>query len=786
MVSLCIFGMVVPAAGQSDAPVAINLPAQPLGQALVDLAEQTGVTIVVPNELVVGKSAPEVIGTLVPEDAVRRLLAGSGLTARRGQGGAIIVNDVPSTTQENGPLELSPITVEGQAESAYGPVEGYLATRSATGTKTDTPILETPAAIQVVPRNVIEDQGARNLKDAYDNVSGVQQAGDTQNARSEVIPIIRGFESPVLFRNGLRTTAAGAVDLANVERVEVLKGPASILYGALEPGGVVNYVTKRPQTPAFHEIEQEVGSFDYYRTTVDTTGALTDDATLLYRTNFAYTNSGSFRDELELERVAIAPSLLWAPNDDTELLLDLSYVRETQPFDTGIPLAADGSPLVSIDTFFGDPDLDGRLIKDYVAGYQFSHRFNEVWSLRNQFQFHRADAENEAIRPGIVVDLPNGLSALSLRYQNEEQTEDEIQFVLDATADFATGPVDHTLLLGVDLIDQESERRRFRQNITPVLVSDDINVDFTPPANQPQEVRLADTQRAAFYVQDQLALLEDGQLMLLLGGRYDIVHQEVENDGVSTPGLDEEAFTGRAGLLYLFNDNVSGYVSFSQSFVPQPLGTVDQDGALLDPETGTQYEIGTKISLLDDRLLATASLFQIDKENVAVLDNDLFAATGQIAFFPGVENRSRGFEFDISGALTEEIDLLANYSFTTTEVTKNLNDPESQGDPLGGVPRHKGRLWATYSFNEESFLQGLRIGGGVRYVGESTAQFDSDTDLDSYVVFDAGAWYRWEMFDLSLNVTNLFDREYIVRASNRAIAHPGEPLSVFGSLTVRF
>ncbi|MEQ8250910.1 MAG: TonB-dependent siderophore receptor [Oceanibaculum nanhaiense] len=769
---------------QQTARQQFDIPAQPLSGALNRLGEAANLQILYPAALVEGLRAERLAGDYSAEEALRMLLRGTGLsyrfTAER-----IVTLEKPAAT---GALTLDPVTVEASlrnTETATSPVQGYLARRSATATKTDTPILETPASVQVVPRQVIEDQGALNLKDVYENVSGVHQAGNTLNAQTEVLPIIRGFESPTLLRNGLRSTQSGAVDLVNVERVEVLKGPSSILYGALEPGGIVNYVTKRPQAVAAHEVEQQVGADSFYRTTLDSTGPVSANGELMYRINAAYTDSGSFRDYMELERTAVAPSLLWQPDDRTEILLDLSYLHEEQPYDTGIPLGTDGKRLTARESFFNDPDLAGREIDDYTASYQLTHQLSDVWSLRNQLQFHRAEAKNESLRPRGVTG-PAGSEQLALRYQNEDRQDDEIQLVLDATATFATGAVDHTLLIGAELIRQETDFRRYRQNVASVPITDDPMVNFDPPASQPKSVQLGKTDWASIYVQDQVSLLQDGRLKLLLGGRFDVVRQENETDGVASPDVNDEAFSGRAGLLYQFTDRYSGYMSVSQSFQPQSPGTLDIGGTALDPEEGLQVEVGVKAAFLNERLLATASIFQIEKENVAVIDSDLFQSTGQIAYYPGVEQRSRGFEIDLTGALTEEINILANYTFLDTEVIQNLGDPTSVGDPLGSVPRHKVRLWLTYDFADASPLGGLGFGGGARYVGASTAQFDTDLKLSSYTVVDAAAWYEWQSMRFGLNIYNLFDEDYIVRASDRSIAHPGQPLTAIASVSVRF
>ncbi|MGJ3257145.1 MAG: TonB-dependent siderophore receptor [Alcanivorax sp.] len=749
-----------------------NITAQSLGEALIQFGQQSDLEVTASSALVSGKQGNAINGRLSSRQALRELLAGTGLTYR-------LENGMVTLRQEKA-NELSAVTVSTSWQTATSAVEGYTATRSATGTKTDTPIIETAASVQVVPRDIIDEQQAINLKDVYENISGVQQAGNTLNAQSEVLPIIRGFESPVLLRNGLRATSAGAVDLVNVERVEVLKGPASILYGALEPGGVVSYVTKRPEAESRLVLGQQIGSDAFRRTTLDSTGALDEDSTVMYRLNLARTDSDSFRDDIELERTTVAPSLLWFPSDNTEVLFDFAYTKEEQPYDSGIPLSAEGKTLVPDSTFFGDDDLSGRENKDYYASYQLTHRLNPTWTLRNQVQFHRADNRNESLRHRAVF---NNDTELSQRYQNEDRVEDELQFVLDGIATFHTDKTDHEVLIGVEHIKQETEWQRFRQNAPAVPIVANPNVNFDPPANQTLSDEPSDTRRWALYLQDQISLLEDGRLKALLGVRYDDVLSTGSQNDVESPDVDDSAFTARGGLLYMLNDQHSVYASASQSFQPQQSFAVDRSGTPLDPETGEQLEVGFK-SGFSDRLSTTVSVYQLEKDDVAVFDQELFANTGDIAYFPGVNQRSRGAEIDITGQLTDRVKLLANYSYTDTEVLENEGDPSQKGERLGGASLHLARLWLSYDFTGP--LAGLGLGGGARYVGESTAQFDTDLPLDAYTVADASLWYQWKNLRANLKVNNLFDEEYIPRANNAAIAHPGAPRSVLAGVSIEF
>ena len=277
-----------------------------------------------------------------------------------------ILVDVGTTGAAPVTVELDIVGITAQLTVTAPAPDGYDAPRAAAATRLNIPVIETPFSVQVVPLRVIEDQNALGLEEAYANVSGVVEAGNTLNAQTEIRPIIRGFEAAVPLRNGLRATTVGAVDLINIESVEVLKGPASILYGALEPGGVINYTTKKPLMAPRFEFGQQFGSYGHSRTTLDATGPLNAQRTVAYRVNAAYQDSGSFRNSLDLDRLAFMPSLTFRPDDRNELFVDFSYSRERAPYDSGVPFGLDGEH-----TGAGgqdSPEGSGRTAQRYLRG----------------------------------------------------------------------------------------------------------------------------------------------------------------------------------------------------------------------------------------------------------------------------------------------------------------------------------------------------------------------------------------------------------------------------------
>lgn len=656
------------------------------------------------------------------------------------------------------------------------------------GTRTDVPISETPISLQVVPQAVIRDQAAQQLEDIYVNVSGVNQAGNTLNAQSVVRPIIRGFESPVFFRNGMRVKNVGSVELLNIESVEILKGPSSVLYGALEVGGILNYTTKKPLPVPYYYVNQQFGSYDRFRTTLDYNEPLNEDGTVLFRLNGAFVTANSFRDFIDLDRGGIAPSISFRPDESTEWTIDFSWSRETLPYDSGVPVGFNDEVLVPDSTFFGDPTLAGRDLEDFFLGSFFAREVNENLTFRNQILMQQVNAKNEAIRHRGVRGTP-GAEELRIRYQNEDRTEESFQMVTDAVLRFGPENFENVVVAGVDFSYEESNFARFRQNLPNVLITPNPNVQFTPPANQPQQSILEEQVWIATYLQDQITV--NDRLHILLGGRFDYVENEGSRDGVASPSQFDDAVTGRVGVLYELTEGMSPFFSVSESFLPQFAGTLDRVGNPLQPETGFQYEGGIKMQSSDGKLLATLVGYYIEKDNVAVFDQEFFNDTGEIAFLPGVSQRSQGFEFDISGELSDQIKIIGNYSYTDARTLADATNPDQVGQRLGNVPFHLARFWVTYTGAENTFWEGFGIGGGPRYQSNFLAQFDTSVELPAFTFFDAGIWYRQPTqnapgWRFQLNFINLFNEEYFVRASDQSIVHPGTPFSVIGSVGLEY
>jgi iron complex outermembrane recepter protein len=500
----------------------------------------------------------------------------------------------------------------------------YRVPNATTGTRTDTPIRDVPQTIQVVPEQVIRDQRVTRLRDALLNVGGVLQDGGFAGTADQIG--IRGFFGGGIFGGGIlvdgfKDGRSGIRETANVERIEVLKGPASVLYGGVEPGGIINLVTKQPLKEPFFNAELSVGSFSTLRPSIDISGPLNSERTLLYRLNSVYESSNSFRDfNQDIQRFFISPSLKWEIGQATNLTLQFDYLNDERPFDRGFLAFGDGILDIPLERILGEPD-DFRKVEEVGFSYRLEHNFNENWKIRNAFRYQSSDAFDYRAEP---VRLNETTGILSRNFRSNDDYNETYTLQTDLVGKFATGSINHTLLFGVDLArnTQGGTQKRLPGGITP-----DIDV-FNPVYNvipRPGLEELTNVVRdnqnrtngLGIFLQNQIAFADN--LKFMAGGRLDLVDQTSKNflNGSESDRYDS-AFTPRFGIVYQPIEPISLYASYSQSFQPN-FGT-RPDGSALEPERGTQYEVGVKGEFLDGRLAATLAAYNITKSNIATTD----------------------------------------------------------------------------------------------------------------------------------------------------------------------
>jgi iron complex outermembrane receptor protein len=652
---------------------------------------------------------------------------------------------------------------------------GYRIPNTSLGTRTDTPLRDIPQSIRVVPQEVLRDQNVTRLEEALRNVPGI-----TTNVSSLYFANlfnIRGFtaDQSNFLRNGLRDRLAGnalATDFSNVERVEVLLGPASVLYGGAAPGGTINVVTKQPLQDPFYAIDATIGNYDFYRGGIDLSGPLNDSRTVLYRLNASYLDRGSFVDFYEDQKFTISPTVSFTIGQRTSLTLEGQYTDSSYTPYFGIP--AVGTVLlnpngrISRNRFPGDPE--GRADRVFGRiGYRLEHQFSDNWSLQNAFQVGLlSDDTNE--RYFIPTGLrPDNRTLEGINYTSSGNFE-TYDLTTDLIGKFSTGSIKHQLVLGLSLNRYDYRYQDRYGNAAPIDLFDPVYGQLGDPLNIESTFRNT-VDSLGIYVQNIVALTDN--LKLLLGGRFDLFRQILQDEDQSG-----DAFSPRLGIVYQPIEPISLYASYSRSFNPA-LG-VAFDGNQFQPERGTQYEVGIKADL-NDRLSATVAFYDLTRSNVLTADTSPGVPPG-FSIQTG-EQRSRGVELTVQGEILPGWNIIAGYAYTDARITQDNTLPE--GNRLRNIPENAINLWTTYEI-QSGDLQGLGFGLGLFFAGERQGDLGNTFQLPSYWRTDVAIFYKRDRFHIALNVRNLFNVDYFDSASSRLRVYPGEPFTVQGTISWEF
>ncbi|MBD2448910.1 TonB-dependent siderophore receptor [Nostoc sp. FACHB-152] len=666
--------------------------------------------------------------------------------------------------QQDEPIEL---VVTGEQD-------GYRVPTASTATKTDTPLRDIPGSIQVIPRRILEDQKTTRVQEALENISGVRKQGNFGGSDAGGYRI-RGFDQDGNFRNGFSDNDFySSVDTANIDRIEVLKGPASVLFGQAEPGGIVNIVTKQPLSTPYYSAEFDVGNYSFYRPSFDISGPLTDDGSVLYRLNVAYQNAGSFRDYNFTDRVFVAPVITWNISDRTSLTFDLEYLNNSYRFDRGLPSIGNRPAPIPISRFIGLPQSvyeDSNL----RVGYRLEHEFSKDWQLRNAFSFVSGRLAGDfAIGGNDPVD--NQFAPIYIGRDSFSRKIYTLQTEL--VGRFKTGAIIHQPLIGVEL-------RRTTWEYTSFDVADPIQLDIFNPnydvdlPDIPDEQTFAYTTRRdtlGIYLQDQITFADN--LKVLIGGRFDAFQRKETGFAETTTEESLSAFSPRVGIVYQPVQPISLYASYSQSFKPDRFlgGTPDEP---FKPTRGTQYEVGIKADI-SEKLSATLAAYEITKTNVVTddpnnPDPNIFIQVG--------EQRSRGIELDIGGEIVPGWNIIASYTYTDAITSKDNTIPV--GNRIDNVPEHAASLWTTYEL-QSGDLKGLGFGLGLYYVGDRYADLENTSIMPSYFRTDSAIFYKQDNWRLALNFRNLFNETYYETSQARSTIYPGAPFTVIGSFSIQF
>jgi len=765
-------------AGASE-PHRFDVAQGPVDAALDAFARLAGISVSYDAAQVAGKTTRGLHGAYPTADALARLLDGTGLMAVSRIDGAWSIQPapapVPVAAPAAGETALPPVNVRSQREheTADGPVIGYTARRSATATKTDTSLLETPQSVSVIGREQLQAQAALSLVDAVKYTPGVQAGTDPVDNRFDSLRI-RGFE-PTLFVDGMQLPYGASlygrpkVDPFMVERIEILRGPSSSLYGAIAPGGLVNFVSLRPPEEAVHTVQLRTNTFGRYEGAFDVGGPVDKDGTVLYRLTALGFNGGTQIDHTKESRVLVAPSVTLRPDRDTSLTLSALYQR-----DNGEPqiqfLPAQGTLLgnpngtVPYGRYVGEPGVDEYSRTQAWVGYDFEHRFDSTWKVSQKARYAYLDTNLFAVAgAGLQADLR------TLNRQVLSAPEHAENFTLDnqVQADFRTGPVSHTVLAGLDYRWSTSRIALGFGGAPPIDLFNPVYgaAIARPPVSQSTSQF---QNQIGLYLQDQLAY---ERWRLTLSGRHDWVDTSTTDRLKNTTARQSEgAFSGRVGLSYVFDSGIAPYAAYARSFQPT-IGT-SFDGTPFQSTTGSQYEVGVKYQPAASVVSMSAAAYTLTQNNALTVD----AAHPQFQTQAG-QVRSRGFEVEAHAELAEGLKMIAQYTYTDAKVT------QSNGTDLGKrvivVPRNQASVWADYTVPRGP-LRTLNLGIGVRYFGPTYGNSTNTVAIPSNTLVDLALGYelgqltpKLDGVRFSLNVNNLFNRRYVATCTSLSACYYG-------------
>lgn len=675
-----------------------------------------------------------------------------------------------------------------------GEEEGYNPSSATTATRTDTPLRNIPQSITVVPRQVLEDRNVRTVNEGVETVSSVARGNRSYgNVPITNTRIIRGFvqsDSGVSnFRNGLPDSDFYSLaPITTVERIEVLRGPASVLFGAGEPGGIVNVITRQPLDEPTYTLAFEAGNAGLYQPSIDLSGPLTDDDTVLYRLIGSYQGSGDFQGFGDNRVATIAPSLTVNLGERTDIDLYYEYTHLLSDPPSGFTNAAilsDGS-LTPRDFATYYPDLSLLDVRTDRFGYTLEHELSDRWQLRNNVAVNITRfREDVAIGFGLSEDdrFLGGFNPSRAVFQRNNFFGQ-----IDLLGEFETGSISHQVLAGFDFNHFSNDANRISAD-TPVPPLDINDPDYDIPIPEFSTRSLfsdVDIVRRSYgvYLQDQITFSND--LIVLLGGRYDWISTDfatdalVGGDVIDFPTQTDGAFSPRVGVVYRPIEDVSLYASYTRSFSPlSEFDTLSPDEDIsLAPTRGTQYEVGVKTDFLDGRLSATLAAYHLTRTNVLTPDPDNPTRSIQTG-----EQRSQGIELDVTGEILPGWNIILSYAYTDAEVTEDNTFPE--GNRLPNVPENQASLWTTYTI-QGGDLEGFGFGLGLFYVGARQGDLNNSFELDDYLRTDAALYYRRDRLSVAINFRNLFDIDEPAFAFSRAAVQRTEPFAIVGSISWEF
>jgi iron complex outermembrane receptor protein len=683
---------------------------------------------------------------------------------------------------ERAPSNADASAAGAGTETATGPVRGYVATRTGTGTKTDTPLRETPQSISVVTADRVTDQGATTVQEALRYVPGVFADAYGADSRGDY-PRIRG-QDPNIYLDGTRMVNTNNFnewrpEPYTLERIEVLRGPSSVLYGDTSTAGLLNLISKRPQAEAANEIGVQYGSFNRKQVQLDSTGKLTKDGEWLYRFVGVFRDSNTQTDYVKDDRILLAPSLTWRPTNNTSWTVLGTYQKDTTGSSTAFlphegSLFAGPNGFIPVNRFAGEPGFDKYQTETGAISSLFEHSFSDGLKIRQNLRFAHVEGIYRSTWPDLnFVDpsdpnypfLDSSRRTVARSIWSRETVKDSLTSDSNAELKMHTGPVAHKVLLGTDYREvRERAQSGFATDSTPFDLYAPVYSGVTAPAMSPEpDLR---QRQLGLYAQDQLRL---GPWLAVLGLRHDYVTSDTQG----SPVENYQATTGRAALMYELPFGVTPYVTYAQSFNPVFGSGVCAAGTCA-PQRGEMVELGFKYNPTPGNAINGAIFDTTERNRLANdPDNPMFSIqTGKV--------RIRGAELEVLARITPELDLIGAYTYLDARVESGDNS----GKHVETVPDHQASLWAKYRLSLLG-LSGVTLGGGVRYVGTSWDGTDTLRTPD-YTLFDAMVRYETGPWRFQVNASNLFDKRHVTTCLARGDCFLGIGRTVLGSATYKF
>ncbi|ATI12519.1 Ferrichrysobactin receptor [Acetobacter pomorum DM001] len=807
---------VVSSAMTADQSKSFSIPTGSLAKALTSFGAQSGKQVSVETSVIQGLSSPGIAGRMTAQQALTRLLAGTGLTYRLSGN---VVTLVPASAN----ITLGPVRVGGTLahQDPTGPGVGYVAENTMSATKTNTSIMEIPNSIHVVTKQLIIDQQPQTIAQALRYVPGIYAeslgtgdvgaASDGSNSIKQ-----RGF-STTQFVDGLMGTSGASGETAFVERIEAVNGPASVMYGQTTPGGMIGITLKKPTTTPLHEVSVGFGNWGRYEGTFDYSDKVNKSGTLRFRVAGIGVTQGTQTDHVKYQRVGILSSLTWDIDKDTSwTLLGMYKYTPNNGVDISRPvrgtLITDSEiPRISRSTFLGLPNFNSYSKTDAMLESQFHHRFNKFVNFDQTFRWDNAQSNTNYAFWDHAIDVQN----ISVDAEQSKLKNNTIQFDARLTGKFKIGHVQNKWVVGSDF-------RDYSYNSSSAF---DASYDYPISMNvynpRPNYTPCFDIVSGKCYGQKTIvpySFFQEGiyfqdqikwkGLSVLLGGRQDWVNYDHNTTTYTSDGngnvthtykdnkpQPQSAFTWRAGLIYQFNFGLAPYFSYSTSFVPQ-LST-SYLGQPFAPLTGKQLEAGLKYKVPNQDILLTAAAFHIDEDHYLISDLVHGGSTdaGRV--------KSQGFEVSANANITKNLRLVASYSYTDTQFSKsnltnkkynpytdsNYGDKISQqGMYVPRVPRNMFSVFADYTV-PSTFMEGIGVNWGMRYIGSTYGDNVESYKVPSYILFDIGAHYDFGQkfrslkgLKVQLSMSNLTNK-YYVAGCQTDVCYLGEGRKVYGNIS---